>query len=134
MEKDNRFSISFFELAFLAEACIAPAPIARSMFFESISEKYYHILTKEERSHLFDWIGRSYSFKHGIESKDEECLLFQARFDPFNQYELEVEYDNDIHVIQAFKYKGRYHTKKDTSIRYEIIKSIIKTPGGTIIG
>ena len=44
----SEFKIDFFELAFLAEACIPPVPIARAMFFADLSDKYYHQMTQEE--------------------------------------------------------------------------------------
>jgi hypothetical protein len=54
----SNFTIDFFELAFLVEACIPPRPIARSMFFDDVSDIHYHKMTKEERQRLFDWIIR----------------------------------------------------------------------------
>jgi len=34
------FQIDFFELAFLAEACIPPRPIARMMFWQHLTDYY----------------------------------------------------------------------------------------------
>ena len=78
--------IDFIEFAFLVEACSGRQPIARSMFFQRVIDKYYYVLTQDERDRLFEWINRSYSFESGLETKDESCLLFNARFDKNNQF------------------------------------------------
>ena len=36
----STFQIDFFELAFLAEACIPPVPIARASFFADLSDTF----------------------------------------------------------------------------------------------
>ena len=52
----SEFKIDFFELMFLAEVCIPQVPIARAMFFENMSDTYYHQMSPDERIKAFEWI------------------------------------------------------------------------------
>ena len=63
-ETINRFNIDFFEFSFLVEACIPPRPIARAMFWDDVINKYYHVLTDNERQRLFEWINRCDNFTY----------------------------------------------------------------------
>ena len=86
----NRFNIDFFEFSFLVEACIPPRPIARAMFWDDVINKHYNVLTENERERLFEWVNRCYGMEHGLENKNEDCLLFNARFDKENQYKIKI--------------------------------------------
>lgn len=120
----SRFTIDFFEFSFLVEACIPPRPIARSMFWDDVINKHYHTLTKDEKSRLFEWVNRCYGMEHGLENKNEDCLLFNARFDPNNQYEVTTKFNSITKTHKCFLWQGRYHVSKNSSIEGEyIVKS-----------
>lgn len=123
-KEQNRFNIDFFEFSFLVEACIPPRPIARSMFWDDVINKHYHTLTENERERLFEWINRCYGMEHGLENKNEDCLLFNARFDPDNQYIVTSEYKGSTDIHKCFLWQGKYHLSKTTSIEK---KYIVKT-------
>ena len=55
----STFNIDFFELSFLAEACIPPRPIARTYFWQNLSKVYWYQMTENERERLFEWINRN---------------------------------------------------------------------------
>jgi hypothetical protein len=116
----NRFNIDFFEFSFLVEACIPPRPIARMTFWFDVCDKYYHVLTQEERSKLFEWIQRNPSF----DLKNEDCKLFYDRYNPDNQYSVTTNYKNEIKDVKCFLHNNKYHTKSNTSINEEYIKEI----------
>lgn len=116
----GRFSIDFFEFSFLVEACIPPRPIARACFWHEVIDKYYHILTPNERAKLFEWINRSSS----MDVKNEDCALFNARFDPKNQYKVKTLYKDKEDVVEVFLWKDRYHTSRSTSVLKEYIIEI----------
>jgi hypothetical protein len=59
-------------------------PIARSSFWSDVINKHYHVLTESEREILFKWINGNPSMIQGLERKNEDCLLFNARFDKEN--------------------------------------------------
>jgi len=122
----NRFNIDFFEFSFLVEACIPPRPIARAMFWDDVIDKHYNKLTKNERARLFEWINRNPCMQDGIEEGNEDCLLFNARFDPDNQYKVHTNYNDKLEVYDAFKLNDRYYIKKDTSIENKYIKKVEK--------
>lgn len=124
---DNcRFPIDFFEFSFLVEACIPPKPIARSMFWDSVINKHYYSMTLEERSHLYSWITKNWVFQDGIKNNNEDCQLFEARFNPDNQYCVTTNHKNKITGYDCFLWKDNYHTSKSTSILKEYIIDIIK--------
>ena len=125
-KENNRFNIDFFEFAFLVEACIPPRPIARAMFWDDVINKHYHVLTKDERERLFDWVNKNGFMESGIEKHNEDCLLFNARFDKDNQYSAKILYNGDEETLDCFKWHNRYHTSKSSSILEEYIIEINK--------
>jgi hypothetical protein len=56
------------------------------MFWQRVIDKYYYVLTQTERDRLFEWINRHPSMESGLEEGEEDCLLFNARFDKDNQF------------------------------------------------
>lgn len=125
--ESQRFGdIDFFEFAFLVEATCGRQPIARSMFFQRVIDKYYYVLTQDERDRLFEWINRSYSFESGLETKDESCLLFNARFDKNNQFLVSTFFGGKENKTESFLLDGKYHTSKNTTINEEYITKVEK--------
>lgn len=117
---EKRFNIDFFELSFLIEACIPPRPIARSMFFESVSETYYHEMTKDERSRLLEWLQRNSNFS----SDKDDVAHFIARFDQTNQYLITTECNGKVETHETYKWNNQYHTDRRKSILEEFITDI----------
>jgi len=122
----NRFNIDFFEFSFLVEACIPPRPIARAMFWDDVINKHYHTLTTNEREKLFEWVNRCSGMEHGLEIKNEDCLLFNARFDKENQYEVETKYNSITENHRVFKWQGKYHISKTQSVNEDYIVEVTK--------
>ncbi len=102
----NRFSIDFFDFSFLVEACIPPVPIARHSFWEDVINKYYYALSKDERNNLFDWITQNSKF----DKNNKDCEMFFARFDPKNQYLVELKLEGVSEIKECFLWKEKYHT------------------------
>ena len=122
----NRFNIDFFEFSFLVEACIPPRPIARAMFWDDVINKHYHTLTENERQRLFEWVNRCSGMEHGLEIKNEDCLLFNARFDKENQYQVTTKYNSITETHSVFKWQGKYHISKTQSVNEDYIVEITK--------
>lgn len=124
----GRFDIDFFEFSFLVEACIPERPIARAMFWHDTINKYYHVLTVDERSRLYGWINLNPNYKSCIEKKNRDCLLFDARYNPNNQYKVKV-YNKALdkeETYECFKFNDWYYIKIDVSINDEFIVDIEK--------
>ena len=130
MTRDKRFNIDFFEFSFLVEACIPPRPIARSMFWDEVINVHYHNLTEDERARLFEWINRNGQMESSLEKGDEQCLVFNARYNPDNQYRIETLYNGKKESYDVFKFKDRYYTEyynsRNKSIEKEFITKIDK--------
>ena len=114
----GRFKIDFFELMFLAEACIPPRPIARSMFWRELIDRYYNQMTTDERAKAFEWLSKE------LDISNEDCRLFYDRYNPLNQYLVTTEYEGKVETIEAFLHKDRFHTNSTTSIVEDYIKDI----------
>ncbi len=114
------FKIDFFELMILTSHCYGNQPIARSMFFDNISDNYYHSMTKNERIRMFKYITDDSFFDKEIETNKH----FIARFNPDNQYLIKTKYKKKEEEIECYKYNGDYHTKKNKYIAKEYIISI----------
>jgi hypothetical protein len=121
----STFEIDFFELAMLAEACIPPRPIARAMFWQSLTDKYWYQLTDGERIHLFEWLQKSWVYEESL-AKEEDTQEFHARFNPDNQYMVTTNYEGKIQEHRAFKMGDRYYIKRNTWVTEEAITSIEK--------
>lgn len=124
-ESTKRFKIDFFEFSVLVEACIPPRPIARSVFWDSVINTHYHNLTSDERQKLFEWINHCSEFKSKLLT-NEDCQLFNARFDPNNQYLVKMILDNQEQEYEAFLWKDRYHTAKNKFLNTNFILSVSK--------
>ena len=118
--------IDFFEFSFLVESCIPPSPIARAYFWQNVIDKYYYVLTKNERERLYEWINRHYSMESGVKSGNEDCLLFNARFDKDNQYLVSTLLDGENKETEAFLLNGSYYTSKNRFINEKYITKVEK--------
>ena len=122
----STFTIDFFELAFLAEACVPPQPIARHCFWMDLCDKHYHAMTADERAKLYDWIKRSTELSGPRTHDSEDYQYFLARYNPENQYSLDTDCIGMKEKIDAFLFKGKYHTKKNQWINEDYITKITK--------
>jgi hypothetical protein len=121
----SNFTIDFFELAFLAEACIPPNPIARTMFWQRLTNVYWEQMSDEERDRLFEWLNRNDNYKRSLEN-EEETQIFHARFDPDNQYIVYTTMDGKDDVNRVFKYKDLYYVRSNSWITPEFITKVEK--------
>ena len=121
----STFTIDFFELAFLAEACIPPRPIARTMFWQSLTDEYWNQMTEGERAHLFEWLQKNSLYEESLKTQ-EDTQVFHARFNPDNQYVVKTNYNNKEEEHRAFKVGERYYIKSNSWIAEDFIVSVEK--------
>lgn len=114
-----RFDIDFFEFSVLVESCIPPVPIARTSFWYDTIDKYYNVLTKNERERLFRWIQLNPNFN----IENEECLIWYNRYDPDNQYQVETKNNQSF---ECFLHEGNYHDMRNRWINPDFITNITK--------
>lgn len=123
MKDDKKFEIDFFELAFLAEACIPPSPIARAMFWDRLINEYFYQLNWDQRLKLYHWIGRNYAYTDGLEKEIEDILVFEARYNPDNQYIVKTTENT---TVETFLFNGRYHTQINRFVSDDKVFDVIK--------
>jgi hypothetical protein len=116
----SNFTIDFFELSFLAEACIPPRPIARTYFWQNLTRTYWNQMTENERARLFEWMQRNSYYEDSLKN-EEETKIFHARFDPDNQYEVTTKYKRKKEKKRAFKMGDRFYVGYNTFIADEYI-------------
>lgn len=121
----STFTIDFYELAFLVEACIPPRPIARAMFWQDVINKHWHNMTEGERAHLFEWMQKSWVYEESLKN-EEDTQIFHARFDPNNQYIVTTNHNNEEGKHRAFKMGNRYYTGTTKWVAEEYIVSVEK--------
>ena len=125
----STFTIDFFELAFLAEACIPPRPIARTYFWHNLTDRYWEQMTEGERIHLFEWLQKNIWYEESL-AKEEDTQVFHARFNPDNQYIVKTSYKEGRRKIKgeprAYKFGDRYWIGLNTYIPEENIVKVEK--------
>ena len=119
----KRFNIDFIEFAFLVEACIPPVPIARACFWSDVINIHYFKLNQDERFNLFNWINRTSKMEASLSENNESCLLFNARLDPDNQYEVTTKFNE---VIECFKLNDKYYISEQKHINEKYIVNVEK--------
>lgn len=127
----SNFKIDFFELCFLAEACIPPKPIARTMFWQNLTNVYYDQMTGHERVKLFEFMNRNSWYEESLATQ-EDTQIFHARFDPDNQYIVTTNYNGEVGEWDAFKRNDKYYTSATKSIIEDYITKIEKNNEGKI--
>ena len=126
----SNFKIDFEEMKILASVTIPPRPIARAMFWQDLTNKYWHQMTEGERAHLFNWLNKNPWYPESLE-KEEDTKIFHARFDPDNQYIVKTLHKNEKNrwakqEHRAFKMGDRYYTGTTTFIAEEYITETTK--------
>lgn len=122
----NTFTIDFTELSFLAEACIPPRPIARTLFWQSLTDRYWKEMNEGERAMMFEWLQRNLMYQKSLEVKNEDVLIFHARFDPDNQYMVTYDHDGKVETVRTFKMSDSYYVDSRKRISQEYITEVKK--------
>ena len=73
------------------------------------------------RGHLHKWINKNANYKP---ESDEDCALFEARFNPLNQYVVTTDYEGNIEDKECFKYKERYYLNSKRSVVEDYIVNV----------
>ena len=123
------FIIDFFELMFLAESVIPPRPIARSMCFDDLSEKHYHLMSDNQRQQFFEHVIKC----NGFDLENEQCRHFFARYNPKNQFKATTLFDGKEEVIDCYLFNEQYHVKLNTHIGQKYITQVVRVHDGEVI-
>lgn len=126
---DGFFKIDFFELMFLAESIIPPRPIARSMSFDDLSERHYHIMSESQRQQFFEYVTKC----NGFSLENEQCRQFYARYNPKNQFKATCIYLGQEEVVNCYLYNEKYHRSINSYIAPEYIQEVVRVHDGAVI-
>ena len=86
-------------------------------------------MTKDERERLHEWMNRNEYYKQRLKEGNEDVMIFEARFNPNNQYVVFTDYDGEKSEYQCFLYMGKYCTSIKTSILEKYIVDVNKLNG-----
>lgn len=117
---DRKFKIDIFELGFLAEACIPQVPIARTMFWHDMIDKFYYEMGRDEADRLHEWISRNDRYQDSLK-KHKDTQIFEARYNPNNQYKVTTDYKGDVEEHNAFLYQNMFYVSRNKSLLEEYI-------------
>lgn len=123
--KEHTFEIDFFEFSFLVEACIPPRPIARAYFWDKVCTTYYDQLTASERERLYQWLGRNSTYIESLAKGDYQCLIFECRYNPDNQYTVVTNYNDNIEEHDCFLMNNIFYKEAMNSRATTIDKEYI---------
>lgn len=84
-------------------------------------EEHYHKLSPKERKELYEQVVSLPFFS----LKKESCQLFSARYNPRNQFRVQVYFNGAADTFECFKFGGMYHTGKQLVINKNYIKEIV---------
>jgi hypothetical protein len=112
-----KYTIDFFELMFLAEACIPPVPIARSMFWHNLTDVYRKQMSVEERGRFRDGVAKSSRY----DLQNVHIAEFDKAFNPDNQYKV-TTMRGETH--DCYKHGDRYYVNRNTWVSPEFIAKV----------
>jgi hypothetical protein len=114
-----KYTIDFFELMFLAEACIPPVPIARTMFWHNLTDVYRKQMTVEKRGRFRDGVAKSSRY----DLSNAYVAEFDMAFDPDNQYMVTTTL-GETH--DCYKDDDRYYVSRNRWVATEFIVKVEK--------
>lgn len=78
-------------------------------------------MTKNERNRLFEWMRRNDHYISELEKENEDVELFDARFDPNNQYLVTAELNDKVEQHECFYFDNEYRTAKNRFINFDYV-------------
>jgi len=110
------YTIDFFELMFLAEACIPPVPIARTVFWHNLTDVYRKQMSVEDRGRF-----RAALRKHrNYDLTNADVIEFDLAFHPENQFTVTTM--GETH--DCYKHGDYYHVARNTWVSPEFIEKV----------
>jgi len=114
------YTIDFFELMFLAEACIPPVPIARSMFWHNLTDVYRKQMSVDDRGRLRDALRKHSHY----DLSNLHVAEFDMAFDPSNQFNVTAM--GKTH--DCYKNGDRYYVSRNRWVSPELITKVEPKP------
>lgn len=113
--------IDFFEFSVLLENCIPPGTAVKTAFWHKAIDQHHYKFNREDRLNIYNWITSNSVFRQNVKT-NINCQLFEARYNPDNQYKV-ITKDNSY---DCFKWNGKYHISISTSILEKFILDVVK--------
>ena len=111
------YKIDFFELMFLAEACIPPVPIARTVFWHNLTDVYRKQMSVEDRGRLRDAMRKHSRY----DLLNADVAEFDAAFHHENQFNVTTTLGD---VNDCYKHGDRYYVSRNRWVSPEFIAKV----------
>jgi hypothetical protein len=118
------FKISLHQLFLLSESCIPPAGEYKMAFWRSLVDSYWFEMSESQRAIFFNLMRDSEKYQDSL--THEETQIFDARFDPENQYLVYSKLAGNIKTNVVFKRNGHFYANRETILFDEHIVSVMK--------
>lgn len=104
-----KVNLDLFELSWLLESCLRGSHL-RSGTIDRFIDDWYWMFNGTERIKLYEWMLRLvYDGKFKLRpSMCGSDARFMARYNPDNQYELEVSVSDSKQLLRAYKFEESY--------------------------
>lgn len=122
-----KVDLDLFEMSWLLESCLRGSHL-RSGTIDRFIDDWYWRFSGTDRARLHEWVLRLVydgNFKP-MQSMCGADVRFMARYDPDNQYELEVTTPDSKRLIRAFRIDGTYCVNSSMHVDPDMITSVRK--------
>lgn len=122
-----KVELDMFEMYCLLESCIRGSHLRSGTILRFVDD-WYELFTKEQREKLYyDTLRLIYD--NNFVQCDSCCgadKIFMARFNPKNQYRVNVSNGIETNTVNAFKMNNKYYVKSNRFCAEEYVKKIEK--------
>ena len=122
-----KVDLDLFEMSWLLESCLRGSHL-RSGTIDRFIDNWYWMFNGTERIKLYEWMLRLVydgKFKP-MPSMCGSDARFMARYNPDNQYELEVSLSDSKRFIRAYMFEDSYWVDSVRRVDHDIIAGVRK--------
>ena len=124
-----KIDLDKFELLYYLEGCARGSHLRQGVWRRFIDE-FYDKLTAEERLFLFHYSVRDLwpifnePYCGGSHYGKDDFNMFVSRFNPYNQYSVEVSNDESTDEYECFWFDGKFYKNSNSVIDDKHIKHV----------
>lgn len=115
----QNFTIDFFELLFLAETCIPPVPIARTMFWRKLIDEHHDAMTERQRSDFLAAMMKNPRFDTG----KQDCRQLFCRYARQHQYRVKIDTGSTKGEFFTYFFNGLHYINREAWLPEKYIVS-----------
>lgn len=127
-----KLELNRFELLWFVEGFVGGSHL-RWDGYETMVDKVYPQLNDDERECIYTYTKRDLAYRMAYDMKENTTAYqywckFLARYNPANQYVVNIENNSDKQTVDAYKWNGKYYIDWRCYCADEYIKSVEQKP------